>query len=260
MSPTSLNVFRLFALSLLLSTGLSGCATGSTKHATSVVEYLYPDSKDPIEKPSIPKLHVPLRVGIAFVPGKGGGTFGRSNMFQEYAVDFSLSEERKSALMKVVADHFKRYEFIKDIQLIPSTELIEHGSFANLDQIRSKHEIDVIALLSYDQVQFTDEGVASITYLTLIGGYLVPGEKNDTHTLMDAAIYDINSHKMLFRAPGNSHIKSNAIPANISASLRQDSEVGFERAAQDMIVNLDEQLTKFRQHVKDSPDQFKVIK
>lgn len=181
-------------------------------------------------------------------------------MFQEYAVDFSLSEERKSALMKVVADHFKRYEFIKDIQLIPSTELIEHGSFVNLDQIRSKHEIDVIALLSYDQVQFTDEGVASITYLTLIGGYLIPGEKNDTHTLLDTTIYDIKSRKLLFRAPGNSHIKSNAIPANISASLRQDSEVGFERAAQDMIVNLDEQLTKFRQRVKNSPDQFKVIR
>ena len=40
--------------------------------------------------------------------------------------------------------------------------------------------IDVIVLLSYDQVQFRDEGLLSLTYWTVVGAYTIPGEKNDT--------------------------------------------------------------------------------
>ena len=57
--------------------------------------------------------------------------------------------------------------------------------------------IDVIALVSYDIVQFTGEGLSSISYWTLVGAYAVRGEKNDTHTMIDAAVYDIASRKHL---------------------------------------------------------------
>jgi hypothetical protein len=43
------------------------------------------------------------------------------------------------------------------------------GSFAYLDEVRTMFEVHVIALISYDQTQFTDEEFASITYRTLIG-------------------------------------------------------------------------------------------
>lgn len=260
MSSPNYTLLKLIVLSMVLLASLAGCATGTSKHATSVVEYLYPNTTDPIVQPSIPVLRLPLRVGIAFVPGNGGGTYGRSNPFQDGAVSFVLSEAKKAELMNVVTEHFRHYDFIKDIQQIPSSELVARGSFANLDQIRGRYGVDVIALLSYDQVQFTDEGIASLTYWTLIGGFLIPAEKNDTHTLLDAAVYDIASRKMLFRAPGNSHIKSSAIPAALSAGLRQDSEQGFQQAAQDMIVNLDTQLARFRQRVKEDPAQFRVVR
>lgn len=69
----------------------------------------------------------------------------------------------------------------------------------------------------------------------------MPGEKNDTHTMLDAAVYDIRSRKMLFRAPGTSHIKAHATLANLSEQRRSDSAVGFKKAATQMIANLDQQ-------------------
>ena len=262
MKRTSMRLFTSSLLPVLLLALIGGCvATGSTKHKTSAVDFLYPNSKDPIEKPGIPVLNLPLRVGIAFVPGEGGGTFGGSNLFTGVQITrFVLGEDTKTSLMNKVADHFKSYTFVKDIQIIPSSDLTARGSFANLDRIRSEHGVDVIALLSYDQAQFTDEGVASLTYWTLVGAYVVPGEKNDTVTMLDAVVYDIKSRKMLFRAPGTSHTKSRATPVNVAEQLRADSENGFDKAAQDMIVNLDEQLARFREKVKENPAEFKVVK
>ncbi|MDW7645076.1 MAG: rhombotarget lipoprotein [Desulfuromonadales bacterium] len=119
--------------------------------------------------------------------------------------------------------------------------------------------IDVIALLSYDQVQHTDEGLLSLSYWTLVGAYLVKGEKNDTSTMLDAAVYDIPSRKMLFRAPGLSHVEGTATPVNLSEQLRTDSLLGFERASEDLIVNLRQQLELFQEKVRSSPEEVKIV-
>lgn len=117
----------------------------------------------------------------------------------------------------------------------------------------------VIVLLSYDQTQFTDEGLASITYWTLIGAYIVPGEKNDTHTMVDAAVYDIKSRKMLFRAPGISHIKGKATPVNLTEQLRNDSLQSFKDASGDLVTNLDQQLALFKEKVKEAHSDYKIV-
>ena len=162
-------------------------------------------------------------------------------------------------LMKEVSKNFKIYDFVKSIELIPSAYLRDKGSFANLDQIRTMYGVDVVALLSYDQTQFTDEGLASITYWTLIGAYIIPGEKNDTHTMVDASVYDIQSRKMLFRAPGISHIKSKATPINLSEQLRMDSLESFKEASKDLVTNLEIQLELFKEKVKELPEKYQIV-
>jgi rhombotail lipoprotein len=171
----------------------------------------------------------------------------------------SLTETEKTRLLERLADHFRRHEFVGDIEVIPSVYLTPNGSFANLDQIRTMHGIDVIALVSYDQVQFTDEGILSLTYWTIVGAYVVAGEKNDTSTMLDTAVYDIQSRKMLFRAPGVSNIKGRATPVNLSEELRADSLEGFELATDDMISNLDFELTNFRDRVKTRPERARIV-
>ncbi|MCR4300474.1 MAG: rhombotarget lipoprotein [Sulfuricaulis sp.] len=245
-------------VALLTVTVVNGCATGQTRHATSTVDYLYPNTKDPIVTPGIPVLTLPMRVGIAFVPGDGGGNYGRGLMAVRNQ-RFILTEKKKMDLMQEVANHFKKYAYVKDIELIPSAYLTPRGSFANLDQLRTMYGVDVVALLSYDQVQFTDEGILSFTYWTIIGAYVVPGERNDTHTMLDAVVYDIKSRKMLFRAPGTHHIKGKATLVNLSEKLRANSEEGFNEAAKGMITNLDQQLAVFKEKVKERPAEYKVV-
>lgn len=234
---------------LVAATGsmVTSCGVMRTSHrSSSVMQYLYPDKKDYIETSGIPRLELPLRVGIAFVPENTGR-------------NRALTERDKMELMKTVSRHFKKYGFVKSIELIPSAYLRQGGSFVNLNQLRTMYGIDVISLLSYDQTQFTDEGIASVTYWTLIGAYIIPGEKNDTHTMVDASVYDIQSQKMLFRAPGTSHIKSNATPVNLTEQLRADSVRSFEEACSDLVVNLDNQLESFKEKIKETPDEYQVV-
>lgn len=259
MSPTRLRRFAAVSALLSLAVWLGACATGRTHHATSVVEYLYPNTKDPVVTPGVPVLTLPMRVGIAFVPGAGyGGQRGRP--FVPVGGASVLTEKKKTELMQQVADHFKKYPYVKSIELIPSPYLTPRGGFANLDQLRTMYGVDVIALLSYDQVQFTDESFLSVTYWTIIGAYVVPGAKNDTHTMMDAVVYDIASRKMLFRAPGVSHVKGRSTPVNLSEELRADSENGFNEASRQMIANLDQQLALFKDKVKAAPQEYKVVR
>ncbi|WKE67438.1 rhombotarget lipoprotein [Gallaecimonas kandeliae] len=231
---------------------LSGCAGTQSRTQSSVVDYLYPKGNMTVEQTtSIPTLTIPLKVGIAFVPDQtlGGRLWSGA-----------LTEAEKSNLLEKVAANFRKYDFVSDIQVIPSAYLTEGGSFANLDQIRTMYGIDVIALVSHDQVQFTDEGLLSLTYWTLVGAYVVSGEKNDTSTMLDTAVYDIPSRKMLFRAPGTSNIKGSSTPVNLSEELRNDRVKGFNDAAVMMTANLDQQLAQFKARIKADPGKVKVVK
>jgi rhombotail lipoprotein len=251
------NSVRIFCVAILLL--IAGCAmftpTGH-REASSVMAYLYPRGAEThIDTPTIPVLSLPLRVGVAFVPERTDRKNGNYVSWENER----FTEKQKMALMKQVSESFKKFSFVQSIQLIPSTYLTPQGGFENLDQLRSMFGVDVIALLAYDQAQFTDEGFFSITYWTVIGAYMVQGERNDTKTMMDAVVYDIASRKLLFRAPGISQIKASATPINLKEGLRDDSEHGFEQAATNLVANLQEELGQFKERVKSSPEEFRVV-
>lgn len=250
-NPSRIRSLAWLVSALCLTLLIGGCVTSrQTRNMSSAVEFLYPTTKDPVITPGVPVLTLPIRVGIAFVPAGGYG----------YRQDTALTENRRMELMKRVADHFKKYPYVKSIELIPSAYLRPKGSFANLEQLRTMFGVDVIALISYDQVQFTDSGLLGLTYWTIVGAYVVPGEKNDTHTMIDTVVYDIASRKMLFRAPGVHHIKGRATPVNLSEKLRNDRSTGFDEAAKDMIANLDLQLGQFREKIKERPEEYRVVR
>lgn len=233
---------------------ISGCLSPgdrSRRHSSSLVNYLYPKGMEHPDKPAIPTLSLPLTVGVAWVPE---GTNRPACPMEQW-----LSEERKMKLMDTMVLHFKSHEFVKSIEVIPSAYLTPAGGFANLDQIRAMYGVDVIALVSYDQVQFTSEGLLSFAYWTVVGAYVVQGERNDTQTMVDTAVYDIASRKLLFRAPGTSRVKASATPVNLGEQLRRDAGRGFHEATTNMVANLQTELARFRERVKQSPEEFKVV-
>ena len=170
-----------------------------------------------------------------------------------------LSAQEKQQLLASVAEHFKGYEFVGEIVVVPDAYLRPKGGFANLDQLKRMFGCDIIALVSYDQTSFTSEGLASVAYWTIIGAYIVQGEKNSTHTLLDTVVYDIESRELLFRAPGTSSNKSSATLANLSQRLREDARKGFTDASEEMIANLDAELLRFRERVKQQPSSYRLV-
>jgi rhombotail lipoprotein len=135
----------------------AGCASWveptSVKQAGSVVDYLYPDATHaPQLEPTVTHLHPPVRVGIAFVPGAG-------------RVE-GLPEGEKQKLLQRVKDSFSQYPYIGGIELIPAAYLRAHGGFTNVEQVASMFNVEVIALVSYDQVQFNDTNALAVLYWT----------------------------------------------------------------------------------------------
>jgi rhombotail lipoprotein len=240
---------------------LGACAAGTSRHSTSVVRYLYPDRTTVADTAGIPVLRLPLRVGIAFVPD--AKIDQQNHGFASYnpAEAAGFGESERVLLMKRVTDHFRKQPFIKSVELIPTSYLTSGGGFDNLDQLRQMFDIDVMVLLAYDQVQFTGEGAATLTYWTILGAYVVEGEKNDTRTLMDAVVVDIASRRVLFRAPGTSVIKARSTPVNLDESKLADRRKGFELAAADLTTSLETSLTQFKEKVKEAPpEELQVIR
>ena len=228
---------------------MGSCTTATPKrdnhYNTSMIRFLGSDEKTiKLHEATEPTITVPLKVGFAFAPSLD---YGRG-----------FPEKERMNLMQKIASHFKEYKFVESIELIPSLYLEEGGGFSNFDKLRQLFGIDVIMLLSYDQSQFQDTGAWSITYWTIIGYYIVKGEKNDTHTLMDAALFHIPSRKMLFRASGTNHIKNTATPINLSEQAREDSLSGFRQASMELTKNLQDKLYYFRKAIRSQSGKFKL--
>lgn len=246
----------LLPLAGLLALALTGCMSiYNRRHheASSVVQFLYPDKNQPFIQPQIPTLRLPLRVGVAFIPAglpDGRGAYHR--------VQANFTETQKTELMRKVAAQFKTLPFVQSIEIIPTTYLRPGGGFENLDQLRAMLSIDVIALIAYDQTQNSSETEASIAYWTIVGAYLVEGQRNSTHTLMEAVVYDIGSRSLLFRAPGTSTIKNHATLFRNDYELKKSSAAGIEEASAQMTANLAQELELFKVRAREEPGTVKI--
>ncbi|MBI2813634.1 MAG: rhombotarget lipoprotein [Opitutae bacterium] len=255
----SLQVPRLVALALLglmLLSMFTGCVGWSNRRhheASSVVQFLYPDKDQPFIQPQIPTLRLPLRVGVAFIPaGLGDGRGG----FRPIQANFT--EQQRTELLRKVAGQFKALPFVQSIEIIPTTYLRPGGGFENLDQLRAMLGIDVVALIAYDQAQNSTETEAGLAYWTIVGAYLVPAQRNSTHTLMEAVVYDIPSRSLLFRAPGTSTVQNHSTLFRADYFLQQASAKGIEDASAQMTANLAQELELFKVRAKEEPQNIRI--
>ncbi len=229
-----------FGLSLTLL-GVLGCNTPrTTTRRSSLMDYLYPKSQSaPAPNPAGARLKLPLKLGIAFVPGGSGS----------WRVQSLLAPGQERPLLDVVKQSFRDKPWVADIKLVPSTYLRPAGGFENMDQVARMYGVDVMALVSVDQIQFTDPRWYSFTYLSIVGAYVLPGDANDTRTLIDAAVYDVASHTFLMRAPGQSQLKGSSTWAHREVQLREHSARGLQLAMADLAKNLDAEVATFKAEI-----------
>jgi rhombotail lipoprotein len=220
----------------------TGCQTTlpPTQQTNSALDFLYPQGVIAASPAKQVVLQLPVRAGLAFAPNTSADP---------------ITEEQKQRLLAEVAQAFKAHKGIGNLEVIPSTYLAPGGGFANLDQVRAMLGLDLVVLVSYDQAQFTESTRASWTYLTVVGPFLIEGEKNDTRTLVDAVVYDIRSRALLFRAAGESTVKGRSSPLNVDRKRRKFAATGFEQATDNLITNLNTALAQFEQQAKNGTVQ-----
>jgi rhombotail lipoprotein len=235
MSGHLLRILIVCCVLLPITLTLGGCGEPKKAHyRNSLIDYLYPNVQMPQEetvRPAAVGLVLPAKVGIAFAP-------------DQVAL---LSEKDKLELLQRIKAEFARYPAFTAVELIPSQHLAQGGGFANLEQLRLMYGIDLVGLVSYDQMQHTDAGFKTITYWTVVGMYVIEGEKNDTNTMMDLSLFHIPSRKMLLHAAGTSQVRKSATYINLSEQLRSDSLSGFSQATDNLVGNLRAELDRLQQ-------------
>ncbi|WP_243317998.1 rhombotarget lipoprotein [Geothrix paludis] len=232
---------RPFLAAALALLAFLGCNMPETHvRRSSLMDYLYPKEKAaPMPNPAGARLKLPLKLGVAFVPG---GT-------ASWRVQNLMAPGQEKQLLDVVKRSFQDRPWISEIKLVPGAYLRPGGGFENMDQVARMYGVDVMALVSVDQVQNTDPRWYSFTYLSIVGAYVLPGDANDTNTLIDAAVYDVASHTFLLRAPGQSQVKGSSTWAYREKQLREHSAKGLELAMTDLAKNLDAEMGAFNAEV-----------
>lgn len=237
-------IFNKVCLFVVFVFLLTSCASylgqdGRRGVSSSLVDYLYPDGQvPPKHEETMPHLRLPLTVGLAFVPQQKGSPF-------------SLPEAKKTQLLEEVKQKFVGLDYVNEITIVPETYMRSSKGFEGVGQIARLYGLDIVALVSYDQVAVTSETKSSILYWTIVGAYFIKGNQNEATTFVDTAVFDINSRKMLFRAPGVSDVQQSSTLVEVNQVNREAREMGFELAMSDMSDNLASELEQFKEKIKE---------
>jgi rhombotail lipoprotein len=234
-------------LLLAAATAVAGCSWADfygdgrvrSGQSSSVVDFLYPDGEVPPPADGVvPTLNVPLRAGIAFVPGRLGDPE-------------ALTEPVKAELLERVRQAFLKEPFIREIEVIPDSYLRGGKGFATLEQVGRLYNLDVMALVSYDQVSMSEDKASSLLYWTIVGAYVVKGTRNEVQTFVDTAVFDLPTRKLLLRAPGTDTLVRSATLVESPQQMREAQQASYGRAVDAMIGNLRTELTAFEERIKE---------
>ncbi len=207
--------------------------------SSSLVDYLYPKGEVPPEQTAdAPRLNLPLRVGIAFVPSR-------------YRSDSAITEATKAELLNSVKSAFIDLEYIDHIEVIPDTYLRSSNGFDGMQQVARLYGVDVMALVSYDQVSVSEDRKSSLLYWTIVGAYIIKGTENEVQTFVDTAVFDVATRKLLFRAPGTDQLQTRSTAIESAEAVRKGRAVSFSMAMDNMTNNLSAELETFEERMQE---------
>jgi rhombotail lipoprotein len=260
---------RTALLFLVCAFAISGCQMldsafchprchSEARASSSLVGYLYPRGEAPPAQNSIPELKLPLRVGLAFLPSPAGANIE------------GLESAHRDALLERIRQRFADRRFVSQIVLIPDYYLRADQSprgiqdlrgsqgFDSLKGVQRLYSIDVIALVSYDQVTYRDDNKWSLGYLTIVGAYVLKGSRHDVTTLMDLAVIDPTSKSILLRAGGTDARHGRTTLIDEGRESRQSRAESFGKATDTLIENFDAALVRFESDVREGKADVRV--
>lgn len=256
MKPRVLRAGRTLALTGVAALMLCGCTAldalmgtpngaRQSHNSSSLVEFLYPNGSAPPAENQIPELKVPLRVGLAFLPSDGGS---------------GPTAAEREALLEQIRQRFSSRKFVTEIVAIPDYYLRDKRGFEGLQGVQRLYTVDIMALVSYDQVEHMDENEWSLGYVTIVGAYVLKGSHHDVATLVDLAVVDPVTQSLILRAGGTDSRARNSTLVDQPRAAREASAASFATATTQMIDNFDVALTKFEADVRAGKANVRVAK
>jgi rhombotail lipoprotein len=247
----------LLGLALLALSGCAGleallCGTNCNhagrhlRGSSSLVGFLYPAGADAVPPDALPTLPVPLRVGLAFLPERSGAPVA------------GLEAARRERIMQRIGEHFRGRHFIADIVQIPDYYLGEARGFEGLAGVQRLYKVDVMALVSYDQVSYQDDRGLAVGYLTIVGAYMLKGTRQDVTTLMDLAVVDPVTRSIILRAGGTDTRAHNTAYVGSEIAARRVATDSFDAAAEQLITHFDVALTQLETDIRTGRSELKL--
>jgi len=248
--------YRTIGFSSIVIGLLSGCAgfnemlcaphcRAETRNSSSLVSFLYPDGQTPPAQDAVPELHLPLRVGLAFLPSQSSGN--------------GLDAAHKEQILERIRTRFAERKFVADIVIIPDYYLTTSRGFEGLSSVQRLYGIDLMALVSYDQITHLDQNRWSLGYLTIVGAYVLHGTSRDTATLVDLAVVDPATRTLVLRAGGTDTRSGSSTLIDEQRAARAADAGSFDAASDQMIANFDAALTKFETAVHEGRANVRIV-
>ena len=192
--------------------------------SSSLVDFLYPNNETPPPMDTISELHIPVRIGLAFLP----------TSFKARGLDAVHREE----LLERIRSHFSERKFVSEVVVLPDHSLTATGGFEELKGVQRHYGVDLIALVSYDQFTHNHGHNWSVEYHTISGAYPLKGNGDEVVTLVDLAVVDAASRRLLLGAGGLDVHSGNSMSLVLATAA-------FSAATDYMIGNFDAALSRF---------------
>jgi rhombotail lipoprotein len=224
---------------LLVCLSLSACACdGSVRtvqRQSSLATYLYAGNEPTGTVVQKKPLILPIKVGVTFVPADG----------KHLDIPETTKKQVIDSVRSQLAAHKK---YVTAAYAIPSTYLRPQGGVVELEQVAREFDVDVIVLMAANQFQKHERNsLAAFLDITIIGGFIIPGNTVDTNTVLEAVVYHVPSRALIFRADGSDEKTSRATQFASSGAAQKDTVSSIEDATKKLVAALAESLVKFEQ-------------
>ena len=217
-------------------------------NTSSLVGFLYPNGAAPPPENTLPELPVPLRVGLAFLPSQSVYLAG------------GPTAARQQELLERIRARFASRKFVGEITIIPDYYLSGGTGFEGLEGVQRLYDVDVMALVSFDQVTMSSEmKFRSLAYLTIVGAFIVEGSEHDVSTLVDLAVVDPKTHSLILRAGGTDNRRGTSTMLDKPRETRYTANESFSHATDAMIDHFDAALVKYEADVRAGNAQVRVV-
>ncbi|HEU4591123.1 MAG TPA: rhombotarget lipoprotein [Steroidobacteraceae bacterium] len=252
-----LRLFAVAAFTLLL--GGCGILSGNEclfrcgeqrAASTPLVRFLYGDDRPVPQKDATVTLQLPIRVGLAFLPGRTGNP------------DEGPTPIERERILGSIRSSFADLPYVSEIVPVPSYyfDARRDDGMQQLEQLARLQNLDLVALISYDQRTQVSENRRSFAYLTIVGALVVRGNHNETQTIVDLAVVEPTRGSLVLRAGGVSSTANTVTAIDQPGKLRKQQRVGFDQATDALIANFRTELTDFEARVRAGTADVKVVK